>query len=617
MSADLVLVIVAVLAGAVSVLTPCVLVMLPVVLGVVAGGGRRRAWGVVVGVEISFIGISLLLGAALAAAGLPARTTEYVAAAIILAFGLVLLVPRLRHGFELVTSRAVGTLTRGATAVRTRLRRGRGERATGPDDGFRGGVAGGLGLGLVWAPCAGPILASVAVAGNSGGFGTRSVIVALAYGAGMFFPLLAVMFGGRAVAGRARRLVGGRRLDVAMGSMLVVMAVVISTGEATRFNRVVAERVGLTSTPIASVEARALDRANGRSAGADREGAELPSAAVLARDGYPATPGAAGLVELGPAPAFTGVQRWHNTPGGEALAPADLRGKVVLVDFWTYSCINCLRTLPYLRSWYREYADDGLVIVGVHTPEFAFEKDEGNVARAISDLDVEWPVATDPDYRTWNAFSNRFWPAKYLIDRDGTIRYVHYGEGEYEVTEERIREALGLDSDASEAEAPADADEPSRSDPRQPVTPETYLGVERTSAAQYRGVELEAGFVTVVRDTPARYRPVRGVAGLGPDEWSLVGRWQVEDERSTAAGAGSQVVIRYRARDVFLVLSPPAGGAGTVTVRDDGGGVGSATRRIRVDGHRLYTLRSSLQRGDGLMTVTLDPGVSAYAFTFG
>lgn len=597
METNLVLFLVAILAGAFSVLTPCVLVMLPVILAVSGASGRRRVLGVLVGLEVSFIGISLLAAAALASLGLPPRTQELVSVAIIGVLGITLLVPAMRARLEIWTSSGVSRLP------------GLAGRA-GDGEGFRGGVIGGLGLGLVWAPCAGPFLAAITAGAVSDGFTSRTVLMAVGFGLGMLGPLLLVMRGGHAMVTRLRARVGARTLDNIMGSAMLVTAVLIATGGFTRINRMIAENVSLSSTPIAGFERATLDRAakqdikRVRSGQGDRSD-DRPSDAELEIAGYPESdPGE--LSRLGPAPKLAGIGATYNLPAAATLDDAFLRGKVVVYDFWTYSCINCIRTLPYLRTLHERYAKDGLVIVGVHAPEFAFERDESNVRAAIDDLDVTWPVATDPDLATWAAFHNRYWPAKYIADRDGELRYTHFGEGGYDETEAVIRELL--DKPARERGMPAPP----------PVdfvhnTPETYLGWQRLNQTQWRSRDAETGQPVV--EGSARYE-LDGGSPLEQDQFALLGRWDIEGERAVAAATGSELRMHYRARAVYLVLDPGSRREATVVVRDaasEGGG----TRRVRVTDQRLYTLRDGASIADAVLSISLPAGVSAYAFTFG
>jgi cytochrome c biogenesis protein CcdA/thiol-disulfide isomerase/thioredoxin len=572
------LALVAFLAGAFSVLTPCILPVLPALLVVSDGQGRRRVAGVVTGVVVSFCVAILALTAIVDALGLPADVLRFVAAGLLLALALVLLVPALDERFQ----RAAQVVVRVAPGQHG-------------GNGFWPGLAAGSTLGLVWAPCAGPILAGITSSIATEGIGRDAVVATIAYGLGMAIPLTAVAFGGRALATRLRRATAnGRRVNVAMGVVLLATGLLFLTGFDTTLNRSIADHLPLTSTPIASIERRGFDSSDASrtvDSCADAEAIAADPQRVAA-DGYPET---GQLCDLGPAPSLEDLGPWLNTPDGEPLTADDLRGKVVLVDFWTYSCINCIRTLPYVRGWHERYGDDGLVVVGVHTPEFAFEHDEGNVREALGDLHVDWPVALDDDYATWNRFSNRYWPAKYLIDRDGRLRYAHYGEGEYDRTEQLVRDLL--DVDPQERHASSDG----AITTIEAATPETYVGYERA-----RGIQD-----AITPDEAASYAPP---ASLAPNEWAFGGRWKVEGERAIAAGDSSTLRIRYSARAAYLVMSPPEGErSATVQVLRDG----RPERTVRVDSNRLYTLVEGHGFGTHRLELRVPEGVAAYAFTFG
>jgi cytochrome c biogenesis protein CcdA/thiol-disulfide isomerase/thioredoxin len=439
--------VVAFLAGIVSVLTPCVLPLLPALLAVSGSGDRRRVTGLVLGIITSF-GIGLVaLTALLSAAGTVGDGLRWVAVAILSVIGVLFLVPPAKDRVEAATSRLVSRVRPGAAdATRT---------------GLAGGLLTGLALGVVWTPCAGPILAAVAVAAAQDDLGARSLITLVAFCLGMAIPLTLIALGGRRVGTWLRTRLGGRRLDVATGVVLLVTAGLIASGLDVRLNRWVAENTALGTTITADLEASALADTG---EGGDGSGGTDLSPATLRATGYPELDD---LADLGPAPTPSGLGPWFNTAGSQPLTAEDLDGKVVLVDFWTYSCINCLRTLPYLRAWHDAYSDEGLVVVGVHAPEFAFESVPANVEQALADLEVTWPVALDNDYETWAGFHNRYWPAKYLIDRDGTLRYAHYGEGEYARTEQHIQTLLGTSASIA-------SDQIAATERTGGQTPETY-----------------------------------------------------------------------------------------------------------------------------------------------
>jgi thiol-disulfide isomerase/thioredoxin len=353
-------------------------------------------------------------------------------------------------------------------------------------------------------------------------------------------------------------------------------------------NQFIATHVGLSSTPTAALERRVL--AQGTAApqaasdtNADKQVKTTPE--QLRANGYPEL---GTLADLGPAPGFTGITRWYNT-GGQPLSIEGLRGKVVLVDFWTYSCINCIRTLPSIKSLDAKYASDGLVVVGVHTPEFAFEADPGNVGNAVKDFHIRYPVALDPHNGTWNNYYNQYWPAHYLIDRNGHIRSVHYGEGEYSRTENEVRMLLGMKATASGNDGiDVNAD-----------TPETYLGYAR--AERFEGAN---GFV---QDRSALYN---GPKHVSADAWSYAGRWTVGRE-SAVAGQGAQIFLHFRAQKVFIVAGPPPGGTGTIN-----GALAANGSHLVIDGYRLYTVREG-SRVDAMLRLDVSPGVRVYSFTFG
>ncbi len=581
------LLIIAFVAGMFSVLTPCILPVLPALLVVSDGQGKARVFGIVVGVVVSFCIAILALTAIVDALGVPPDVLRYVAAAMLLVFALILLVPRLDEKFQMAAQ----------SVVRLAPTQHQG-------NGFGPGVLAGATLGLVWAPCAGPILAGINSSIAVEGLSSKAVVATVGYGLGMAIPLTAVVFGGRALVGRLRSATGnGRRINVAMGVVLLATSVLFFSGYDNTLNRTIADKLPFTSTPVASLERSGFDEGDSsRSAESCSDAEEIvANPALVDSNGYPETDE---LCDLGDVPSLDELGPWLNTPGDEALDDGDYEGKVVLVDFWTYSCINCIRTLPYLRSWHEQYADDGLVIVGVHTPEFAFERDYGNVRKATDDLDVTWPVGLDNDYVTWNRFSNRYWPAKYLVDRDGKVRYVHYGEGAYDHTEDLIRELLAVDPDMERAE-PDDVIERGRV-----ATPETYVGFAR--ADQFVGVADDAassaGFAP---DEESVYRQSVGMLAL--NDWTYTGRWRVEDERGVAAGDDSTLKIRFAADEAYLVMSPPDDGPATVEVTIDG----EPRDAVTVDGNRLYTVASEGGFGQHELELRLPEGTSAYAFTFG
>ena len=300
------------------------------------------------------------------------------------------------------------------------------------------------------------------------------------------------------------------------------------------------------------------------------------------------------LQQCGSAPPLSGISRWLNTPAGSPLTIAGLRGRVVLVDFWTYSCINCQRTLPHLEAWNRSYAKDGLTIIGVHTPEFAFEHVVSNVSQAAKQLGVDYPIAIDNDYSTWNAYENQYWPAEYLVDATGHIRHVDFGEGQYGQTETFIRHLL-IQANPQVA-LPAASDVPNAT-PTEQTTPESYLGYQHP--ANLAGQ-------TIQEDVMSAYQ---APSAIPPDEYAYNGRWSIGSESATA-GPGATLLLNFEAKDVYLVL----GGSGTVVVSVDG----RSERTVEVAGEpRLYQLVGTSSAQRALLSLAVSPGVQAYDFTFG
>ena len=395
------LIVFAFVAGAGTALSPCVLPVLPAVLSAGVTGGRRRPLGVVTGLAVSFTFAVVALVYFIDVFGLPDDLLRNLAIAVLFGFGVLLLVPPLAGRVEAWISR-IG----GAPA----MRRG---------DGFGSGFLLGASLGFVYAPCAGPILAGVITVSAAQDFTVGRLAVAFAYGLGSAAVLYLLVLGGRRLADRLSAHRG--QVQAALGAVMIATAALMVADLDLKFQNAIADDL-----PSALVSP---------TSGLEKSSAVAGDLAAVRGAGHASTEaGASQLAQgldlplLGKAPDFADTQQWFNTPGGESLSIKGLTGEghVVLIDFWTYTCINCIRTLPYVTSWDRAYRDDGLTIVGVHSPEFPFEKDAGNVESAIADNDIEYPVVQDNDLGTWNAFGNQYWPAKYLIDADGNVRYVHY-----------------------------------------------------------------------------------------------------------------------------------------------------------------------------------------------
>jgi cytochrome c biogenesis protein CcdA/thiol-disulfide isomerase/thioredoxin len=580
------LVLFAFVAGAGTAVSPCVLPVLPALLASAGTGGRRRPLGVIAGLTATFTIAIVALASLVDGIGLPGGAVRTLAVVVLLGFGVALLVPSVAARVEARLS----WLARFGP-------RGRG-------DGFWSGMVVGAGLGFVYAPCAGPILAAVVSVSATQGTSGELVAVALGYAAGSALVLLLIAYGGRRLLDRLRAAGRGPVVQRVLGAVMVATALAVATDLDVRFQTALADDFPeLVVNPT-----RALERSDAvEDRLADLRGRPRFEETEAAEGADVAGPRTAGLPVLGRAPDFTGNDRWFNTPGNAPLGLAGLRGRVVLIDFWTYTCINCIRTLPYLRAWDGRYRDRGLTIVGVHTPEFAFEHEADNVREAIAANRLRYPVAQDNEYATWSAWGNQYWPAKYLIDARGRVRYAHFGEGAYEETEAAIRALLaeaGRDRLGPVAEARVETADPEL------VTPETYLGHERAE-----------GFV------PGPPRPGHGVYDapdeLGPVSFALSGEWYVGHESATAV-SDARIEARVTARKVFLVLSSKGGRPRHVRVLLDDRPVGDGEAggdvrngRVTVREERLYRLVSLPRVEDRRLTLRLPAGVTGYAFTFG
>jgi cytochrome c biogenesis protein CcdA/thiol-disulfide isomerase/thioredoxin len=575
-------------AGAATALSPCVLPVLPVALAAGATGGRRRPLGVVTGLVVSFTFATVALVYLLSALGLPDKLFRTLAIVVLAVAGVALIVPAAAARIEAWLTRIAPRAP--ARAVTASRRTGHLPVLAQNRDGFGSGLLLGLSLGFVYAPCAGPILAGVITVSASQNFTAGRLAVAFAYSFGSAVVLYALMLGGRRLTAPLARRSGA--FQQAMGVVLVAVAVVMATELDIRFENQIADSLpAILVNPSKDIEEASATRDRLADLRGDSHGT-VAEAATRADAGKR-------LSVLGRAPAIQDTQRWWNTPGERPLTLSSLRGRVVLIDFWTYSCINCLRTLPALRAWDGRYRRDGLTIIGMHAPEFPFERDAGNVGRAIDRNRLRYPIAQDNDFANWSAYGNQYWPAKYLIDARGRVRYVHFGEGAYDRTERAIRTLLaeaGRDRLGRMSAARVER-------PRGVQTPESYLGAERAERF------LNGAIGTGTHD----YRlSGDAIATLPPAHLAYEGRWRISDSHATAAGPGARIHLNFSASRVFLVLGSH-GGPHAVRVAVDGRPRGVVTVR----GNRLYELVRLQRAGQHRLALTLAPGTEAYAFTFG
>jgi cytochrome c biogenesis protein CcdA/thiol-disulfide isomerase/thioredoxin len=576
------LLLLAYLGGVLTIFSPCILPVLPFVFARSDHPFRKSGLPLLAGMSITF---ALVASLATVGGGWAVRANQFGRVAALLLFAI--------FGLTLVFSSLAERISRPLVQLGNRL-----SSNSDANKSVLNSFLLGIGTGLLWAPCAGPILGLILTGAALGGASAHTAALLLAYAAGAATSLaVALLAGGRVFAAMKRSLGAEEWIRRVLGVAVLAAVAAVALG----LDRGVLTRLSLAST--SGLEQRLVDRFH-------------PAKKIVVNQTIDISDGAS---ETAPAalPDLSGATTWINSP---PLTPASLRGKVVLVDFWTYSCINCLRTLPYIKAWNEQYKNSGLVIIGVHTPEFAFEKDEANVRKAVKDLGITYPVAKDNDYRIWRAFDNEYWPADYFIDATGRIRFHHFGEGAYQESEQWIRTLLAEASHtplpqsasqiaASGTEAASDADDVQ--------SPETYIGYARAqNFASLEGIN---------QDDPQVYR---APAELKLNQWAFAGKWKDEDQVATSLDPGASISFRFHARDLHLVLGPgPDGKPVRFRVTLDGRAPGGADHGMDTDADgygvvtedRLYQLvrQHSSIRDRTFRIEFLVPGVRAYSFTFG
>ncbi|CRZ16117.1 cytochrome c biogenesis protein DipZ [Mycolicibacterium neworleansense] len=562
------------LGGLITGISPCILPVLPVIFFSGAQSARvtesdgativaskptmaetLRPYRVIAGLVLSFSVVTLAGSALLQLLHLPQDALRWAGLLALTLIGLGLIFPRFEQMLEKPFSRI-------------------------PQKQFASGSSGfglGLALGVLYVPCAGPVLAAIVVAGATGSIGANTVALTLSFAVGAALPLLVFALAGRRVAERVNAFRRQqRKIRLIGGIVMLVFALALAANVPAKLQRAIPDYTSGLQDRVATA-GEVQDRLSPTGSG------ELSKCIE----------GAEELQNCGAAPDITGIAGWLNTPEGAPVDLKSLRGRVVLVDFWAYSCINCQRAIPHVVDWYGRYKDSGLTVIGVHTPEYAFERVPGNVAKGAADLGITYPVALDNSYSTWTNFENRYWPAEYLIDANGVVRHVKFGEGGYDTTERLIRELL---TDAKNTSLPAPVNAPDVT-PTTALTPETYLGV---------GKEINyAGGGTYDEGDAAFDYP----KNLPADSFALQGPWHLDYQGATANGAGSAIKLDYQARNVYLVV----GGTGTVTVLR-----GGETTTVPVSGPptlRQIVSDRDVQRGE--IEVRLSQGLQAFSFTYG
>jgi len=518
--------------GLAIIASPCILPVLPLVLASSADGGKKRPFGIIIGFVLAFSLFALLARQLITTLGISPDLVKNVSLFLLLLFGLTLLSARLSERFTTLTQKLAG---KGMQASQVR------------GEGLMSGIIIGSLIGLVWTPCAGPIIAAVLVQVivQKTQFSSFMVLAAFALGAGI--PMVVIAMMGRKIMAKLGFFTHhSEAIRKIFGIAIILSALVLYTGY-----------------DISSVF------------------------------GYENTTNMQQALEKPyPAPAITGIEQWINSP---PLDMASLKGKVVLVDFWTYSCINCVRTLPHIKEWNEKYKDKGLVIIGVHSPEFEFEKNPDNVREAVKKQGIKYAVALDNHLSTWQNFTNRYWPAHYLINKEGQVVYTHFGEGNYDITEQTIRFLLGLASDSS-----ATTTSPISSDNQ---TPETYLGYARE--------QHFAGETVPLHDAIMDYH---FPAILPLHHWALEGKWKMEAERLITQDKNAALQFHFSAKKAYLVMgnSTDTPLAASISLN------GKAMKPIAVSRHTLYELVNQEHAKEGQLQITADhAGLEVYAFTFG
>ena len=558
------------LAGIVTVLSPCILPILPIVLSSTIGGffdsaqdkrvDRARPLGVVLGFILSFTFFTLFLSTIVSFSHIPAESLRLFSVIVIAVFGVSFLIPQFQFLLEKLFSKLAGFVPLGQAK-----------------SGFWSGLLVGLSVGLLWTPCVGPILASVISLAITGTVTLSAFIITLSYALGTAIPMFAIMIGGQGLLRRVPWLLANTgNIQKGFGVVMILTAIAIFNNYDRAFQTYIVKTfpqygVGLTKFEDNTSVKKELEKVN-----------QKPMKGSVAPEIIPG-----------------GV--WFNS---KPLTLAELKGKVVIVDFWTYSCINCQRTLPYLKDWYKKYKDKGLVIIGVHSPEFEFEKNEKNVAQAIKDFGLTYPIVQDNDFSTWRAYDNHYWPAKYFIDKDGAIRHTHFGEGEYDESEKVIQELLketgatGVSSQVNNPTYQITA-----------KTPETYLG--------YGRIQNFVSPENITQDALATYT---SPTTLGTNQVAYTGKWTVMKEYANPQ-KGAKLLLNFDAKEVFLVMRRKGNPAKVKVYLDDMmqyAGEDNKNGVVTVDADRLYKLIKLSTPGQHTLRLEFeDNNTELYAFTFG
>lgn len=549
MQTDIINIFIAFFEGFALIASPCILPILPIILAGSVAGSKKRPLGIILGFVFTFALFTFFSRKLVQYTGIDIGLIRHISYALLIILGVIMLSTYLTEKFNLWTQR----LTRVGSHLAS---------VNNPEGGFKSGIFFGCLVGIIWTPCAGPILAAVIVQTVFQQTTWSSFLIVLSFGLGAAIPMLIIALFGREIMAKFTFFKTHTSLIRKLLGVIIIAAV--------------AYMIYAESAPLSYAQ---------------------PNPTMFSQNTL-----INGVIEPYPAPAVAGISDWINT------TPLDinkLTGKVVLIDFWTYSCINCIRTLPYLKDWYSKYHDKGLVIIGVHSPEFEFEKNFSNVKNAVEKDGILYPIALDNQFSTWQNYQNRYWPAHYLIDKNGYVVYQHFGEGEYDVTENNIRYLLGMKwaKTSSQELPPRNINE----------TPETYLGTAR--ADRYSSPEK------ILEDIASEYTYPKE---LLDNNWALQGKWIIERDKIVSAGADASIKIHFNAGKVYIVMGSASGKSipvklllnGDVIVSEKGADVKDSS--IEVSKHTLYSAVVLKQAESGLLQLTAaESGLEIYTFTFG
>jgi len=545
------------LAGILTIAAPCILPMLPILLGASIGNhNKSRPLFIVIGFIASFSAAALLLSAITSHLNITPNILRDIAVICLGVFAVFMIWPK---PFELLIQTFGGAIN---SAGQVGNRQGR-----------LGGLVLGLTLGIIWTPCAGPILASILVLIATQGSSAKSAILLLAYAVGAGLPMLAIAYGSQWITAKVRRLAQySARLRQIFGVLILLLAVAMYF----QYDTIITNKL-TAYFPQSNLESALVESKN-----------TLTPTPLPEGEGTTTTMQKIQLQNYGKAPEFTGIYHWLNS---DPVTMAGLKGKVVLVDFWTYSCINCIRTLPYVTRWYDTYKGKGFVVIGVHTPEFAFEKVTDNVQTAINQLGIHYPVAQDNNYGTWQAYNNEYWPAEYLIDQNGNIVHEHFGEGEYDVMENAIRELLNIDT---------------------AVTPDNGQNLSGVASPEMYFEPSRLQYLTPDQQSSASPQTYTLTQNLALNNFALGGAWQFLNDHAALSKGPGQIRLRFNSGKVYMVASSDQ--PQTIHISVDG----KSQPDVTVQMSKLYKLFDSGDYSEHNMDISIpDAGFNAFTFTFG